>query len=105
MMRKLYALVVFALAGGAMIVACGSDAIEADFVAPATEDSGMSSSGDPPIIGGGDGSADAAGQAFTIAPLDQVLTFTSGLPAPTLQFTATTVTGVKVPATFTIDRG
>src|SRR3954454_22247556 len=105
-MRKVYAAVVFGLSGLALVAACGSETFESAFVDPNLGDSGnASSSGDPPILGVADGAVDAAGQAFTIAPLDQVLTFTSGAAAPTLQLTATASSGVKVPATFTIDRG
>jgi hypothetical protein len=104
-MRKLYALLVFAVSGVALIVACGSDPINSDFGDVATGDSGnATSSGDPPILGG-DSSADPDGQTFAIAPVDPVVTFTSGQPAPTVQFKAVTTGGVEVPASFTIDRG
>src|SRR4051812_11329811 len=102
-MRKLYALVVFALSGAALIVACGEDSVDSNFGDGTTNDASTSSSGDPPIIGtNGEGGADAAGQAFTITPVNQVVTFTSGKPAPTVQFVAKTATGVQVPASFSI---
>jgi hypothetical protein len=105
-MRKLYALLAFGLSGVALVIACGSDAAHSDFndVAPDTDSGNTSSSGDPPIIGG-DSATDPDAQAFTITPVDQVVTFTSGQPAPTLQFKAITAGGVEVPASFTIDRG
>ena len=106
-MRSLYALLALGISGVALVVACGSDAVGSDFgpVVPGDGDSG-STSGDPPIIGGNvDAAADPDAAAFTITPADQVLTFTSGKPAPTLQFKAITTGGVEVPASFTIDRG
>ncbi|QIL68338.1 hypothetical protein [Escherichia coli] len=92
-MRKLYALLVFVVSAAALIVACGSDSINSDFGDVTTGDSGTtSSSSDPPILGGA-ASADPDGQAFAIAPVDPVVTFTSGQPAPTVQFKAGKVAG------------
>lgn len=104
-MRKVYAVVCLAVSGLGLIMACGTEAAESAFVDPTVEAGSTSSSGDPPIIGGGDSSADPDGQAFAITPVDQVVTFTTGQPAPTVQFKAVTTSGVEVPASFTIDRG
>ena len=106
-MRNLYVLLALGLSGVALVVACGSSTVGSDFGPVGTGDDGggnTSSSGDP-ILGNGDGAADLDAAAFTITPVDQVLTFTSGMPAPTLQFKAVTTGGVEVPASFTIDRG
>ncbi|MDB5215190.1 MAG: hypothetical protein JWO86_3117, partial [Myxococcaceae bacterium] len=105
-MRNLYALLVFCLSGVALVVACGSDTVGSDFGPVGTGDDGgnTSSSGDP-ILGGGDGAVDLDAAAFTITPVDPIVTFTSGKPAPTVQFKAVTTGGVEVPASFTIDRG
>ena len=105
-MRRLFAIATIGLFGAALVAACGSDT-GSEF-GDVAKDSGSSSSGDPPIgpiLGTGDGSANPDGQAFALGPADPVVTFTSGLPAPTVQFTATTAGGVAVPASFTVDRG
>jgi hypothetical protein len=103
-MRKLYALVAVGLVGVGLVMACGSDGATSDFVGPNVDSGNTSSSGDPPILGG-DSAPDPNAQAFTIAPADPVVTYTSGQPAPTVQFKAVTSTGVELPASFTIDRG
>jgi Tol biopolymer transport system component len=107
-MRKLHLAVGFALSALALVVACGSST-DSVFGDPVAHDSGnTSSSGDPPILGGssgGDGAVDPAAEAFTIAPVDPVVTFSSGQAAPTVQFKAVTASGGEVPASFTIDRG
>jgi hypothetical protein len=103
-MRKLYAMVAVGLFGVGLIMACGSDAATSDFVDPTIDSGNTSSSGDPPILGG-DSAPDPNAQAFTITPVDPVVTFTSGQPAPTMQFKAVTPAGVELPASFTIDRG
>ena len=104
-MRRLVAIAMFGMFGAALVAACGTDVPESAFIDPTGE--AGSSSGEPnnPFLGNGDGSADPDGQAFAIAPTNPVVTFTSGSPAPTVQFTATTTGGIVVPASFTIDRG
>src|SRR6476646_3720741 len=99
-MRNLYTLLVLGLSGVAVVLAYGSEAVSSDFGDVGNGDAGTgTSSGDPPIIGGNvDGAADPDAAAFTITPADQILTFTSGTPAPTLQFKAITTGGVEVPA-------
>lgn len=103
-MRRFYVLGVAGLVGAAVIAACGSDAAESAF--PNGGD-GSADEGNmpPPLVPTGDGAPSDASQAIQIAPIDQVVTCASGKPAPTVQFTATTAAGVKVPASFTIDRG
>ena len=104
-MRKLYALfLVLVCAVAALIAACGSDTETSGFD-PNAIDGGNTSSGDPPIIGGGDAAIDAEALSFTITPVDPVVTFTSGQPSPTVQFKAVTAGGLEVPASFSIDRG
>ena len=103
-MRKLYAIVAVGLTGVGLVMACGSGAATSDFVDQTIDSGNTSSSGDPPILGG-DSAPDPSAQAFTITPLDPVVTYTSGLPAPTMQFKAIAPSGVELPASFTIDRG
>jgi hypothetical protein len=107
-MRRLYALL-FALFTCLALVAgaCGDDGDSSQF-GQANGDAttgGGGDGGDPPILGGGDASADPDGQAIAITPADQIVTFVSGMPAPSVQYVATTTTGVQVPASYTIDRG
>lgn len=103
-MRNLYAAALAFLVGAASAAACGSDAGDSTFTPDG--DGGGGDTGSPPILGGGDSSVDPDAQALVITPADQVVTFTSGAAAPTVQYVAkTAVTGVQVPASFTIDRG
>jgi hypothetical protein len=103
-MRRFYALV-FALlvCAGVVFAACG-DSEQSQF-GGGTDGSTDDAPFVPPIFPTGDGSPDLDAQAIAIAPLDQVVTFVSGSPAPTITYTATTSNGTKVPATFSIDRG
>lgn len=82
----------------AVIAACGSD----DELASPGSSSGTS--GLLPVGEGGAG-ADAA-VPIEITPVDQVLAYVTGQPAPTLQLQAKIVgTGQVVPAVFSVDRG
>jgi hypothetical protein len=89
------------LSGAILAAACGSS-LNSTFVDPHAGDA--SDEAQPPTLNS-DGSPDPNGQAFAIDPADPVVTFTTGQPAPTVQFKATTTGGAVVPASFTIDRG
>jgi hypothetical protein len=108
MMRRIHALLFALLSALALVVvACGTDGDASQF-GEGDPDADVSTGGGdatPPPILGGDGSADLDAQAIAITPADQIVTFVSGMPAPTVQYVATTTTGVQVPASFTIDRG
>jgi hypothetical protein len=103
-MRRLYVLAGVGLVGAALVAACGSDAEDSGFPNGGLDGS-VEGDGSNPPFSPGDGSVDASAQPITISPIDQVVTFTSGQPAPTVQYVATTASGAKVPATFSIDRG
>jgi hypothetical protein len=105
-MRRLYwLLLVVCVAVAIALAACGSsNGDDSQFVNPNVE-AGTGDDGAPPILGGNDAAGDPDAQALAIAPLDQTLTYVAGQPAPTLTYTATTTTGIVVPASFTIDRG
>jgi len=103
-MRRLYALAVLAMTGAGVMAACGSDNAST-FPAPSHE-AGTGGDDTPgPIAPPGDGSVDPNAGPLVIEPLDPALVFTTGLPAPTVQFSAKTTDGVPVPASFSIDRG
>src|SRR6202044_413303 len=104
----LFSSLLFALVAGA----CSNGGPPTAFVL--SEDSGPGSSGDattrvPPFNDGGGilvldtGTFDANGE-LTVTPANKVLDVTSGLPMPTLQFTAS-LNGNPVGATWAIDRG
>ncbi|MBS2019093.1 MAG: hypothetical protein JST00_39865 [Deltaproteobacteria bacterium] len=102
-MRNLYAVALASLVGAASAAACGSDAVESSFTPEG--DGGGGDDGAPPILGG-DSSTDPDAQALVITPADQIVAYVTGSAAPTVQYVAkTAVTGVQVPASFTIDRG
>jgi len=96
------------LGGGlalAAIVACGTTS-DSQFNDGSSGTSGTS--GTPPGFALDDGSVDPSGQnqPFDITPAESTVTFTTGAPAPTVQYSAKLRrTGAPVPAVFSIDRG
>jgi len=104
-MRRLVSIAMLGMFGSAMSAACGSDMPESAFVDPNAGDGAPVDPEPVPLLASGDGSTVAEGQPFALAPIDPILTFTSGQPAPTVQFNATTPGGATVPASFSIDRG
>ena len=104
-MRNLYAVALAGLVGAASAAACGTDAVDSTFT-PEADGGPGGEDGSPPILGGGDSSVDPDGAAIVITPADQVVTFTGSGAAPTVQYVAkSAVSGVQVPASFSIDRG
>lgn len=107
-MRRPYAWLAASLALVIVIVACGSTAGDSTFDEGGDRDGAASSSG---ASSGGflptEGGVDPDGSTFVIKiePADPVVVWTSGQPAPTVQFKATLSNGQAVPATFSIDRG
>ncbi|MDB4945764.1 MAG: hypothetical protein JWP97_5298 [Labilithrix sp.] len=107
-MRTLVAIAIFSVVGSGLVVACGSDALDSGFHDPAGEvDGSIDPNGNGSSSGSlGDGAVDPDAALLALAPLDPVVTFTTGMPAPTVKFTATSAgSGGSVPATFSIDRG
>lgn len=111
-MRRIHLSFVVGSCVFAILAACGSDGGSA-FVGGSDFDAGgggsSGSSGDfPPIFEETDAALDGSVQSapIEISPADQVVTFVSGQPAPTVKLTAKIIaTGQVVPASFTIDRG
>jgi hypothetical protein len=106
-MRRLHAwIVVWVAVVVAVVAACGSSG-ESTFIDPNNLDSGGSSgsSGSSGLLPG-DGGVDLDGSSYIlkIEPADQVVVFTTGQPAPTVQYKAT-ANGQAVNAVYSIDRG
>ncbi|MCW5831382.1 MAG: PD40 domain-containing protein [Labilithrix sp.] len=106
-MRRIYAVLTASSIVLALVAACGSDG-DSLFSGGGGADGGDDGSGNLPGFSPGEGGVDLDAEASPIelTPADQTLTYVSGQPAPTLQFTARIIaTGQVVPAAFTIDRG
>ncbi len=113
-MRRLHAVVLGLSIAAATAAACGSEEASVFTGNAGKDDGGSGTSGSsgassgflPGDDGGSAGDPDAAAAPIEVTPANAVVTFTSGQPAPTVQFQAKIIaTGQVVPAAFTIDRG
>lgn len=104
-MRSFVAIVTVGMFGVAITAACGSDTPESAFVDPTAQDGSFFEEPGSSTLGRSDGSAGLQHVSFTLTPIDPVVTFTSGQPAPTVQFEAQSTEGLVLPASFSIDRG
>lgn len=104
-MRALHVFGLTAIVGAAVLGACGKadDSLFSD--GKDGPDGSTTDNPQGPLLAEVDGAANLDGQSIAISPVDPVVTFTSGSPAPSVQFIVKTASGVAVPASFTIDRG
>jgi hypothetical protein len=104
-MRRIHSFFLSGSLAIAFAMACGSSSDSTFLGGNGNDGGGGGSSGAFPITEGG-ADPNQRGEPIEIAPVDRVVTFETGQPAPTVQFVASLVaTKQAVPAVFSIDRG